>query len=341
MAGLGDRFRPELEAEMAACFPSAGPAAGLFAALRYHLGWAEADGSPARAGGGKRLRPVLCLVTCEGYGGDYRQALPAAAAIELLHNFTLIHDDIEDRSDERHHRPTVWKVWGEAQAINAGDALFTISQLAALRLAGRGVPADRVLAGVQTINAACLRVCEGQFLDIDFEQQALVDETSYLAMIRGKTAALLGCALEMGALVAGAAPAELAALREAGESLGLAYQVQDDILGIWGDPAVTGKPTADDIRSRKKTLPIVHAQSAARLGHAGRLSQLLAKPRLTEPDVVEVVGILETAGSLRYAEGLAQGFYNQCLAALERTSLSETSRAELNSLVRSLLGRPV
>lgn len=340
MPGIGDRYRAELETELKAAIPEGGPADGLFAALRYHMGWADAHGRPAAAATGKRLRPILCLLICEGYGGDYRRALPAAAAIELLHNFTLIHDDIEDRSDERHHRATVWRLWGEAQAINAGDATFALAQLALLRLADRGLSAARVLGAAQVLNRACLRICEGQYLDVDFERRGAVDEGTYLAMTAGKTAALIGCSLELGAVVAGASARERRVMREAGESLGLAYQVQDDVLGVWGDPAVTGKPTADDIRSGKKTLPVVHALAETPGPAGARIRSLLAKPALVEEEVVEVVGILEQAGSRIYAERLTRRFYDETLAALERSRLADEAKVAVNSLVHSLLQRP-
>ena len=340
MPGIGDLYRVDLEAELRSSIPEGGSAAALYTALRYHFGWVDAAGHPFVSATGKRLRPILCLLVCEGYGGDYRNALPAAAAIELLHNFTLIHDDIEDRSDERHHRATVWRLWGEAQAINGGDALFCLSQLALQRLAERGLSSAKVLAAAAALNRACLRICEGQYMDVDFERRATVAEDAYMSMTADKTAALIGCSLELGALVAGAPARERKMMREVGESLGLAYQVQDDVLGVWGEPTVTGKPTADDIRSRKKTLPIVHALALAPLADRERMRALLAKPSLTEAEVVAVVGILEHAGSRIYAERLARRLSDETLAVLERSRLSQEARLAINDLIHSLLQRP-
>ncbi len=144
--------------------------------LRYHLGWEDAEGRPLRSEGGKALRPTLCLLACEAAGGDWRAALPAAAALELAHNFSLVHDDIPDRDPERRHRPAVWSVWGEAQAINAGDALLALSHLAVLKLVPKGVPAERALQAARVLDECTLEIVEGQALDISFEERLDVGE---------------------------------------------------------------------------------------------------------------------------------------------------------------------
>ncbi len=333
-------YLSELEAELRAAVPATGAAPFLYDMLRYHLGWLDRHGRPVQAPAGKRLRPLLCLLACEGYGGDYRRALPAAAAIELLHNFTLIHDDVQDRSDERRHRPTVWRLWGEAQAINAGDALYALARLALLRLAERGLAPSTVTAAAALLDHTCLRICEGQSLDVAFEGRLDVTYDEYLAMIGGKTAALLGCALEMGALVAGAAAEERQRMRECGETLGLAYQVQDDILGIWGEPSVTGKPAADDIRGRKKTLPIVYALTHGDRQHVERLHALFAAAALDEGDVAAVLRILEDTGARQAAEAEAGRLYDETQRLLQASALAADVRSALSELVRSLLRRP-
>ncbi|MHB1415292.1 MAG: polyprenyl synthetase family protein, partial [Chloroflexota bacterium] len=289
MTDFGEKYAAELESELRASVPEGGDAAGLYDMLRYHLGWLEDEDASSRASGGKRIRPTLCLMACEAYGGDYRPALPAAAAVELLHNFTLIHDDIQDRSAERRHRSTVWKLWGEAQAINAGDVMNSLARLALLRMAGRGVGADVILQALNMLDRTCARICEGQYLDLQFENRLDIDRETYLGMIERKTAALVGCALEMGTLVGGASAEQVDLMRGLGDTLGLAYQVQDDILGIWGEPRVTGKPAADDIRRRKKTLPVVHALECASGEQKTRLAQLLGQPRVDDNEVDEVL----------------------------------------------------
>jgi geranylgeranyl diphosphate synthase type I len=340
VARLEERYLTELEAELHAAVPAEGPANMLYRMMRYHLGWEDRDGNTVDAPAGKRLRPLLCLLVCEGYGTDFRRALPAAAAVELLHNFTLIHDDVQDRSLERRHRPTVWRLWGDAQAINAGDAMHAISRMTILNLAQRGVPLPAVLASAALLDRTCLRICEGQTLDVDFERRSSVDRATYLAMIERKTAALIGCCMEMGALVGGANAEEQARMRELGVAIGLAYQVQDDVLGIWGDPAVTGKPAADDIRDRKKTLPIIHALETASSAERERLTTIMAGESLQEGDVAAVLRILETTGARRAAEDEAARLYEQTERWLTESSLDESARVTLGSLVRSLLQRP-
>ncbi|MHB1131716.1 MAG: polyprenyl synthetase family protein [Chloroflexota bacterium] len=340
MASLGARYREALEDELRAAIAADGPSSGLRAMLHYHLGWKDEAGRPVAGTTGKRLRPLLCLLVCEGYGTDYRVALPAAAAIEMLHNFTLIHDDIQDRSDERHHRPTVWRRWGEAQGINAGDALFAVSRLAVLRLRQREVGAERILAAAELLDRACLRVCEGQYLDIDFEARQTVDEATYLAMVSGKTAALLGCAMEMGALLAGTAQTELRAMRATGEALGLAYQMQDDILGIWGEPAVSGKPAADDLRDGKKTLPVLFGLQRADEDQSRRLRALLGNKAATTEELANGVALLDELGARAYAEAVARRYFEQTLAGLAKTGLAGPARDTLSALVSSLLQRP-
>lgn len=340
MAGIGERYLAEIEAELKACVPAEGGADLLYTMMRYHLGWIDRRGRATPGAAGKRIRPLLCLVVCEGYGTEYRRALPAAAAIELLHNFTLIHDDVQDRSDERRHRPTVWRIWGEAQAINAGDAMYALARLAVLRLAERGASDRVVLAAAELLDRTCLRVCEGQVLDLSFEENLDVSKEAYMAMIERKTAALLGCAAEMGALVGGAGPAEQLAMRHFGERLGLAYQVQDDVLGIWGDPSVTGKPAADDIRRRKKTLPIIHALACGTAKQKEQLRSLFSAPSPTDAQVDEVMQLLGATGARRAAEDEAARLYRETEHWLATARIAPQTVTILRDLVSSLLLRP-
>jgi geranylgeranyl diphosphate synthase type I len=329
------RYLPSLEAEMRAAVQATDPRqAALFGMLHYHLGWADAAFSPCRTETGKHIRPVLCLLSCEACGGDWQQALPAAAGVELLHNFSLIHDDIEDRDRTRRGRPTLWALWGEAQAINAGDALFSLAQLALLRLPERGVPAATTVTAQTLFNQACMALTGGQHLDLGFESRDTIPVAEYLAMIEGKTAALVACACELGALVAVAPDARRASLRAFGRHLGLAFQIRDDVLGVWGDPAITGKPAGSDIARRKKSLPILHGleQSAA-------LRALFAQEKLTEADVYRATELLEESGSRASAEGLAHEHHIQALAALEETSLPGRAASALHNLAQMLLNR--
>jgi geranylgeranyl diphosphate synthase type I len=340
---MADPFRPYLEAVesamrelLSAPTPAVEP---LYAMMRYHLGWVDDSFRPTQAPGGKRVRPLFCLLSCEAVGGCWQTVLPVAAGLELIHNFSLIHDDVEDSSALRRHRPTVWAVWGVPQAINTGDAMFALARTAAHGLRDRGVPAEIVLATLQRIEETSLALCEGQHLDIAFETQPNVTLGEYMQMVARKTAALLGCATETGALVGAGVNGPHAAFGEFGHELGLAFQIVDDILGIWGDPAVTGKPAADDIRNRKKTLPILHAVEVLRERGDGELAALLARPELGEANVAAAVAGLEATGAREQADRLAAEHTQRALCALERAAPASPAREALRSLALRLVSR--
>ena len=329
------RYLSSLEAEMSTVVqPTDSRHAELFGMLRYHLGWADSSFEPCHAPSGKRVRPVLCLLTCEGCGGDWEQALPAASAIELLHNFSLIHDDIEDQDHTRRGRATVWSIWGEAQAINAGDAMFTLAQIALLRLVERDVKAKAIVEAAAMFNRTCLALTEGQYLDIGFEGRAEVSTGDYLAMVEGKTAALTACACEMGGLIAEAPQVQRERLHAFGRCLGLSFQMKDDILGIWGDPELTGKPVGADIIQRKKTLPLVHG-----LARSAELRDLLAQESLSEAELDRAKRILDETGSREYTLRLARENHTQALTALNEAKLREPAAHLLHELAQKLLGR--
>ena len=311
----------------------------LYGMMHYHLGWADERFQPTQAPRGKRVRPLICLLSCEAVGGQWPTAVPLAAGLELIHNFSLIHDDIEDSSATRRHRPTVWAQWGVPQAINAGDAMFTLARLAVHRLAGRGVAAEVVLAVLQRVELSCLALCQGQYLDIAFENQAEVTLADYQRMIEGKTAALLACAAETGALVGAGLSGPHEAFYTFGRELGLAFQIVDDILGVLGDPAVTGKPAADDIRSRKKTFPVLSALEALAARDDRRLRTLLAQPALSEAEVAWVVACLEEAGARKRANDLAAEHTERALAALDQGAPPSPAREALRDLALTLVMR--
>jgi len=313
--------------------PDSGPRL-LYSMLHYHLGWLDVNFQPTQANAGKRLRPIFLLLACEAQGGDWYQALPAATAVELLHNFSLIHDDIEDRDEMRRGRRTLWALWGEAQAINAGDALFTLAYRALLNLKTTGVPAACIVEALARFNQTTLNLTEGQCRDISFETEVHVDEVTYLKMVAGKTAALLALCCELGGLIADAKPAHITALHDFGHALGMAFQMQDDLLGLWGDPARTGKLAASDLHNRKKTLPILHG-----LSHSTELQALLAQPKLDAAAVENALANLERAGSRAYTQERARVYHENALAALERTQGQGEAQAALHALAQRLLNR--
>ena len=306
--------------------------------MRYHLGTAGPEGEPVAARAGKMLRPTLCLLCCQAVGGRRRQALPAAAAIELIHNFTLIHDDIEDASHSRHGRDTVWRVWGEAQAINAGDGMFALAHLALHRLFEVGVAAQQVLEAARLLDEAALALCEGQHLDLEFEERLDVTCDDYLAMVSAKTGALMGAATAVGALVGGAPGDVVSAFQSFGRRLGLAFQIRDDVLGVWGDSAETGKSAGDDVAARKKSYPIVHALAHASEKDREALRHLYGEPVGPE-GVTAVLAALERSGARAAGEKAVARRVAEALSCLEGLDLAPARRRELEALAVYLVHR--
>ena len=279
----------EIKAVLAQPEPHLQPFYGM---MLYHLGLDSLQ--PAR---GKRLRPLLCALVFEALAGDPRRVMPAAAAIELLHNFTLIHDDIEDQDPTRHHRPTVWSVWGEPQAINTGDGMYAASRLAVQRLRGLGFPAERILDFTCLLDQACVRVCEGQFLDISFETRTDVTADRYRAMVARKTGALIAASAEGAAVLATDDQRLRDVLARFGDDYGQAFQAHDDLMGIWGTSDRTGKVELNDLTKRKKTLPIVLAFERASPKVAAELGALYgAAAPLPQTSVERVREILDDLG---------------------------------------------
>jgi geranylgeranyl diphosphate synthase type I len=329
---------PRLESEMRALLEGE-PAElrGMYGMMRYHLGWEDRHGQPDDAPKGKRLRPLLTLLTAQAAGGNPTQALPAAAAVELIHNFSLIHDDIEDRSPTRRHRPTLWSWVGEPQAINAGDAMFVLAHLAMLRLRQQHLPAPRILDAMQILDDTCLHLTQGQFLDMDFETRTDVTLAEYMTMIEGKTAALIAAAAELGAVVAGSDRA--AAYRHFGRELGISFQIEDDILGIWGEEALTGKSTTGDILTRKKTLPVLYALAQSSPAAAQLRAYYTREAPLTPDDLPAILSLLDELGARPYAEAQGRAHAEAALAALAETDGDPESIAMLEGLVHTLVGR--
>jgi geranylgeranyl diphosphate synthase type I len=300
--------------------------------MRYHLGWLDEDLNPVQAPAGKRMRPVLCMLVCEAVGGQVEHAIPAAAAIELVHNFSLIHDDIEDESPTRRHRATVWKLWGLPHGINCGDGMFSAALLRLAKLTERGVAPGRALEAQRVLMQTCLKLTEGQFLDMCFETQMDVEMADYLQMIERKTAALIACAAQIGALLGGASREVVAAYARFGRNLGLAFQVIDDILGIWGREDETGKSAKTDILTRKKTLPIVYVLRDPEL-------QALYARELDEEDVASVLTVLLRHRAKEYAAQRAREYSADAMEALHQTGQRSDAHLALCEYAGSLLKR--
>lgn len=337
-----DRFLPLIEKELQdiVCAPHR-CCAPYYDIMRYHLGWIDENCQPVQAKSGKRLRPILCLLATQAAGGDPQQALPAAAALELIHNFSLVHDDIQDKSRSRRGRRAVWDIWGTAHGINVGDGLFVLAQMALHRLADRGVRPLRQQSARWVLDQACLALCEGQYLDMTFEELLDVDENQYLEMIQRKTGALLAASAQMGALLATDDSAQIEHFRRFAEDLGLAFQIEDDILGVWGEESLTGKSAATDIRDKKKALPAVYALNQTQnVQEALRLAELYCQPGpLDEVGILSALEILDQVGARPYAEARAADYYHRALGHLKQTRCSDDAVAPLRELAASLVGR--
>lgn len=307
----------------------------LFTMFRYHLGWSDENGREQRSDPGKRVRPLVCLWACAAAGGEWREALPAAAAIELIHNFSLIHDDIEDRGEARRGRAALWKVWGLAQGVNAGDAMFVLAHLALDQLG-----ADLSLARYREIHAAfhraTFRLTQGQFLDLEYERASTITVSDYLEMVRGKTAALLKAACEIGARIGTASEEVILGLARYGENLGIAFQISDDVLGLWGDPARTGKPAHADVRARKKSYPVLVAMQGAR---GQELRELYALPAWTDEQLTKVEQLLAESGARSVSTAKALAFAERARAALDDAGLSNGAARALAELLGQIVNR--
>lgn len=331
-----EEMLPAVEREMKSVLRADGvPKTNTFyGMMHYHMGWVDADLKPGGGKGGKRIRPVLCLLSCAAAGGQWQQAVPAGAAVELLHNFTLIHDDIQDASPTRRGRPAVWKLWGVPQAINCGDCMFALAHSAVYRLSDQGIPAEAVVRAARRFDETCLALTQGQHHDMRFETCGEVSVDDYLHMIEGKTAALLALCGELGALVAGADEESIGHYASFARELGLAFQVKDDVLGIWGNEDTIGKSAATDIETRKKTLPVLYG-----LAQSAELRSLYARPENGPNFVERVVRLLDENGARSYAREQAARYSDSALGHLEAAGPHSPAASALYELADLLLQR--
>lgn len=326
--------------------------APFYGQMQYHLGWVDTQFIPSPSNPGKLLRPKLLLLAYEAAGAwglatndnantTYLQrALPAAASIELTHNFTLIHDDIEDHDAERRHRPTLWSMWGIPQAINTGDGMFSLSRLTLWQVLQEGVEGDIAARLGAALDRACLTIAEGQYLDISFEEQLSISVAAYIDMISRKTGALMGCAAQMGALLGTRDAQTIERLTTFGLAVGIAFQVRDDLLGVWASNSETGKTQAGDVYRRKKSLPILHALEHANASDTDVLDSIYRQTApVTSEQVEAVLAIFERTQSRAYCRDfLAQHCQNayEALAHVPLIDNPASIRAldDLKALIR-------
>lgn len=300
----------------------------------YHLGWLDAEGREQDCAGGKRLRPALALLSSQAAGAPAERGVPAATAVELVHNFSLLHDDIMDGDTERRHRPTAWTVFGVGPAILAGDALLALAdEILLAQAAPSGTWAGRCLT------VTVQRLIAGQSADLDFEARVDVSLQECRTMASDKTGALLSCACVLGAVLADAPPALALELAEYGNHLGLAFQIIDDLLGIWGDPQVTGKPVLADLRARKRSMPVVAALTSD-TPHADALRDLYQREEpLDEDELRRAARLVELAGARDWAQREAADELALAEEHLERADLPASVEQQLRGLARFTTGR--
>jgi geranylgeranyl diphosphate synthase type I len=293
----------------------------------YHLGWLDEHGDPVVANSGKAIRPTMALLASEAVGGGTEVALPAAAAVELAHNFSLIHDDVIDGDETRRHRPTAWSVFGVGAAIVAGDALLALAYGV---LAASGHHAAAEVAAM--LSAAVIGLSEGQSQDLSFERRSDVDLSECLGMVERKTALLMSCACTSGAAFGGGRPAQLKRMRSVGRHFGLAFQLVDDLLGIWGDPAVTGKPVYSDLQNRKKTVPVVVALTSG-TDASRELANLYHRDgELSDRELARAAELIERAGARAWTEAQLKVFVSRALRDLDLAEPTVGGAAGLRSL---------
>ena len=333
LPAMFDRYRSHLEGALADAVPALEDHP-INALLRYHLGWSDRQGipSPTPASQGKALRPTLCMFACDAFSGQLSHAAPAAAALELIHNFSLIHDDIQDRGYERRHQPTVWAVWDTPRALVAGDSMQSLGDFTSIRATDSINPATAIrVSGLVT--ESYLEMIEGQCRDLQFEQRETIGTDEYLDMIALKTGALIRSSLVVGAVLGTEDSETIEGVARFGRAIGRLFQIRDDYLGIWGDDAITGKSTDSDIVQRKKSYPIVYAFQKAAGSHQTELSRLYSKETLDEPDVDRVLDILEYIGAAGETDALTELTAEEARASLTVLELPGWAQTDAEHLI--------
>jgi geranylgeranyl diphosphate synthase, type I len=324
--------------------------------MQYHLGWLDQQFRPINGHPGKLLRPKLVLLSYElacaqehpsspdSPAPSLRAALPAAAAVEMAHNFTLLHDDIEDGDVERRHRPTVWSVWGIPQAILIGDALFAQARIHLWKVLDEGVESITALTLAKLFDTAILKLTEGQYLDMSFERQLQVSLSSYEEMIGRKTAVLMRCSTEMGATLGSRNQETIEGLARFGYALGLAFQVRDDMLGVWASEAESGKRPAGDIYRRKKSLPVLHAFQYAQSEDRQALAKMYSQDEpISQEQVQQVLAIFDRTQTREYCSQFLARQCQQARLALAQAAtapdvLATRARTDLEAIIDFVQG---
>ena len=309
----------------------------LFDLIRYQLGWADPQGTPLPRSQWQRpnLKSNLCLLACEILCGDYRPALPAAAGLEFIHTFTVVHNDVQDGRPQIEERPSIWWLWGPGQAINAGDGFYALGRAALLGLQDRGVPVSKVLEALCVLDKACITMCEGQYMDLAFQERIDLSLGDYIKMVEFKSGAIMSCAMEIGALLAVDDRRTIEAFRLCGRKLGILSEIQESILGLWG--GVNAQPPSPEVFNKKKSFPIVQTLENGDLKTKRKLGAIYFKRVLEPKDVQEILDVLDMCDARNAAEAAADTYFHEAMSALDDLDLPSQGLRQIQEVGRGIL----
>lgn len=328
-----EKYHADLDSELESILQ---PREGLlYDMMLYQLGWADKQGEPLPKPRPPRPYALLALLSSESVGGNHRPALPAAAAMELVHTFIEVHKDVQEGNPREETRPSVWWVWGPGQAINVGDGLHALGRSALFRLADANLPLDRVLQALGILDEACIRMCEGQYLELSHQERLDISRSTYLEMAADLTGSITSCAMSLGALAAAGSPETVAAFQEAGRNLGLACQIRQDIQAVWGNP--NGGAASPQFLNKKKLYPIAALLESADLSTKRALGDIYFKRVLEPDDQQQLLALLEANDIQADSESMVADHFNQAEDALQATGLKAEAFRPLLNFARNLV----
>ena len=330
-----DELSAKVEAELTDFM--AGREMPLYRMMAYHLGWEDQTGGRLAPVARMRAYGVACLLASAAARGDSETALPAAAAVELAHSFTQIHDDVQGANTKRDDRDSVWWVWGPAQAINAGDGMHAMARLALFRLLDRGVSQSVTFRAVQLLDEASLKLCEGRFQDLEAQERIDLSVDAYLDMAGKKSGAPLGGAMRLGAVVSGATEPVVDGLGRCGSRLGVAAQVRNDVRQLWPADPSGDTPPSSNILDKKKLLPVVYAFEKAPISEKRKLGDIYFKRVLDPGDVGEIRRVVEGLGAREYCDELVETNRAEALQAARASDVSESGLEIVSRFADTLL----
>ena len=323
-----DTYRQAIDVELKDCFSVR--EGYLYNLLRYHLGWVDQQGQPEISGPRDSFHSLVAPAVCEALAGQFQPSLPVAAAVELLHSFSEVHGDVQAGRVEAGSRPSIWWVWGPAQAINAGDGFHALARVAIMGLLEQGIAPDEVICAADMLDRSCLAMCEGQYADLGFQDRLLVTTGEYDDMIARKSGALAGCAAAGGALAAGNGAETQERFREMGVKLGMAWQVTRDIADCWGKQG--DGVTANNLLNKKKSLPLIYTLENCPTSAKREIGAAYMKRVLEPADLARVVEIMEETGARAVCENRARELVSQALDVLQFEGTPEPRQAGLRAL---------